>query len=100
MLYGSVLFSNLGDQARKSEDLTGACSPITLPVTIGLGGSMATALNALAPVPMTDVGERFCARGSPIRSTLFPYSTVAGHRALIDSLDPVSVFGAMVDTAP
>jgi hypothetical protein len=47
----------------------GACSPITLPVTVGLGGSMAATLNALAPVPMTDGGERFCARGSPIRLT-------------------------------
>jgi len=59
-------------------------------------------LNDLAPVPVTDGGERFCARGSPIHSTLFPlpYSTVAGHRAVIDSLDPISVFGAMVDTVP
>jgi len=41
----------------------GACSPITLPVTIELGGSMAVALNALAFVPATRGGGRFCARG-------------------------------------
>jgi len=67
-----VPFSNLEDKARKNRDLTGACSPITLLMTVGLGGSMAVALNALAPVPATGGGERFCARGLPIRSTLFP----------------------------
>jgi len=66
-----VLFSNLEDKAGKSRDLTGACSPITLPVTVGLGGSTAVALNALAPVPVTGGKERFCARGLPICSTLF-----------------------------
>ena len=95
-----ILFSNLEDKARKSRDLTGACSPITLPVIVGLGGSMAAALNALAPVPTTGGREHFCARGLPIRLTLFPYWTVARHRALIDSLDPIFVFRAMVDTAP
>ena len=69
---GLVLLSNLGDKARKSRDLTDACSPITLPVTVGLGGSTAAALTALAPVPVTDGVERFYARGSPICSTLFP----------------------------
>ena len=39
----------------------GASSPITLPVTAGLGGSMAAALNALAPVPTTSSREHFCA---------------------------------------
>jgi hypothetical protein len=34
----------------------GACSPITLPMTVGLGGSMAVTLNALASVPMTGGG--------------------------------------------
>jgi len=67
-----VLFSNIEDKARKGGDLTGACSPIMLPVTIGLGGSMTVALNALAPVPVAHGGVRFCARGLPIRSTLFP----------------------------
>ena len=51
---GLYFLSNHGDKAGKSVDLTGACSPIMLPVTIGLGGSMAAALNALAPVLMTD----------------------------------------------
>ena len=71
-LYRSVLFSNLRDKARKSGNLTGACSPITLPVTVRLDGRMAAALNALAPIPATGGGERFCARDSPIRSTPFP----------------------------
>ena len=42
-----------------------------LPVTVGLGESMAVALNALAPVPATGGGERFCAQGLPICSMLF-----------------------------
>jgi len=56
-----VLFSNSEDKARKSGDLTGACSPITLPVTIELGESMLVALNALAPVLAIGGGECFCA---------------------------------------
>jgi len=100
ILYRSVLFSNLGDKPGKSGDLRSACSPVTLLVIVGLGGSMAAALNALAPVPMTGGGERFCARGLSIRSTLFPYWTVVGHRAPFDSRDAISVFEAMVDTAP
>jgi len=71
ILYRSILFSNFGDKAGKCGDWTGACSPITLPVIVGLSGSMAAALNALAPVTVTGGGERFCTRGSPIRSTLF-----------------------------
>ena len=55
-----VPLSILGDKAGKSGDLTGACSPITLPMTVGLGGSMADALNALASVPATGGGGRFC----------------------------------------
>jgi len=78
----------------------GPCSHITLPVSVGLGGSMAVALNALASVPATGGGGCFCARGPSIRSTLFPYSTVAGYRALIDSVDPVSVFETTIDTVP
>jgi len=100
ILYRSVLLSNLRDKAGKSVDLTGACSPIMLLMTVRLGRSMAAALNALAPVLVTDGEERSCARGSPFRLTLFPYSTIAGHRALTDSLNPVSIFGAMVDTVP
>jgi len=69
-------------------------------VTVGLGGSMVVALNALASIPMTGSGGRFCARGPSIRSTLFLYSTIAGYRAPIDSLDPVSVFKATIDTVP
>ena len=69
----SCTFLNLEDKAGKGGDVTGACSPITLPVTIGLGASMAVALNALAPIPTTGGGERFYARGLLIRSMLFPY---------------------------
>jgi len=58
---GLYFFSNLEDKARKSRDLTGACSPIMLPVTVGLGGSMVVTLNALAPVPATGGVERFSA---------------------------------------
>jgi len=65
-----VPFSNLEDKAGKCGDLTGACSPITLPVTVGLGGSMAVTLNALTPVLVTGGRERFCALGTPIRSRL------------------------------
>jgi len=57
----------------KSGDLMGACSPVTLPVTVGLGGSMAVALNALASVPATGGG------GALLRSRP------------IDSLDAISV---------
>jgi len=66
--------------------------PITLPVTCGLGENAAGALNALVPVPASGGGQRPCARRLPIRSSLFPYSTVTGGRALIDSLDALSVF--------
>jgi len=49
----------------------GACSSITFHMTIGLGGSMAVALNALASVPTTGDGGRFCARGPSARSSYF-----------------------------
>jgi len=42
----------------------GACSPNTLLVTVGLGGSMAGAFNALAPIPVMGGWERSCTRGS------------------------------------
>jgi len=45
----------------------GACSPITLPVTVGLGGSMAVALNALAFVPETG-GGGVLLRSRPVNS--------------------------------
>ena len=51
-----VLFSNLEDKARKRGDLMGARSPFTFPMSVGLGGSMSVALNALASVPVTGGG--------------------------------------------
>ena len=68
----SCIFFNLEDKARKGGDLTCACSPIMLPVTVRSGGRMAVALNALAPVPTAGGVVRFCARGLQIRSALFP----------------------------
>jgi len=68
----AVLFSYLEDKAGKSRDLTGACFPIMLLITVGLGGSMAVAYNALALIPVIGDWERFCARGLSICSTLFP----------------------------
>ena len=59
-----------------------------------LGENTTGTLNALVPVPASGGGRRPCARRLPIRSSLFPYSTVAGARALIDSLDALSVFEA------
>jgi len=69
--------------------------PITLPVTGGLGENATGALNALVPVPASGGGRRPCARRLSIRSGLFPCSTVAGARALIDSQDALSVFETM-----
>ena len=68
--------------------------PITLPVTDGLGESAAGALNALAPIPVSGGGRRPCARGPPIRMSLFLYSTVTCARASVDSHDALSVFEA------
>jgi len=70
--------------------------PITLPVTNRLGGNVAGALNALVPVPASGGGQRPCTQGLSIRTSLFPYSTVAGARALVDSQDALSVFVATV----
>ena len=67
-----------------------------LPVTGALGENAAGALHALFPVPASGGGRRPCARRLPIRSSLFPYSMVAGAGALIDSLDTLSVFEAAV----
>jgi len=75
--------------------LDGCLFPITLPVTNGLGESAADALNALVPVPVSGGGRRPCARGLSIRMSLFPYSTVTGARALIESHDALSMFEAM-----
>ena len=60
-----------------------------------LGGNAIGTLKALVPVPVSGGGRRPCARRLPIRSSLFPYSTVAGARAPIDSLDTLSVFEAV-----
>ena len=67
-----------------------------LSVTGVLGGKATSVLNALAPVRASGGGRRPCARRLLIRSSLFPYSTVVGARALIDSLDALSVFEAAV----
>jgi len=61
-----------------------------------LGENATGALNALVPVRASGGGRRPCARRLPIRSSLFPYLTVVGARALIDSLDALSVFEAAV----
>ena len=69
--------------------------PITLPVTDGLGENAAGALNALVPVPASNGGQHPCAQGLSIRTSLFPYLTVADARAPVDSYDAFSVFEAM-----
>jgi len=61
-----------------------------------LGENATGALNALVPMRASGGGQRPCARRLLVRSSLFPYSTVAGARALIDSLDALSVFEAVV----
>ena len=61
-----------------------------------LGENATGALNALVLVRASGGGRRPCARRLPIRSSLFPYSMVVGARALIDSLDALSVFEAAV----
>ena len=63
-------------------------------MTCVLGENTTGTLNALAPVPASGGGRRPCARRLRIRSSLLPYSTVAGARALFDSLDTLSVFEA------
>jgi len=65
-------------------------------VTGVLGENATGALNALIPVRALGDGRRPCARRLPVRSSLLPYSTVVGARALIDSLDALSVFDAAV----
>ena len=61
-----------------------------------LGENATGALNALVPVSVSGGGRRPCARRLPIHSSLFPYSTVACARALVDSQDALSVFEAAV----
>ena len=65
-------------------------------MTYMLGENTTGAFNALVPVPASGGGRLPCARRLPIRSSLLPYSTVADARALIDSLDTLSVFEAAV----
>jgi hypothetical protein len=65
-------------------------------MTVGLGENTPGALNALVPVPASGGGRRPCARGLPINTSLFLYSTAAGARALVDSQDTLSVFEATV----
>jgi len=65
-------------------------------VTGVLGENATGALNALVLVPVSGGGRCPCARRSPIRSSLFPYSTVTCARALVDSQDALSVFEAVV----
>ena len=63
-------------------------------MTSVLGGKVAGAFNVPALVRASGGGQCPCARRLLIRSSLFSYSTVAGGRALIDSLDALSVFEA------
>jgi len=65
-------------------------------VTGVLGENATGTLNALVPVPASGGGRRPCARRLPIHSSLFSFSTIVGARALIDSLDALSVFEAAV----
>jgi len=67
-----------------------------LPVTSVLGGNVTGALNAPVSVRASGGGRRPCARRLLVRSSLFPYSTVVGARALTDLLDAFSVFEAAV----
>lgn len=63
----SYLYPTLGIKLEKVKILTGSCSPIALPVTVRLGGSLAVALNALASVPETGSGGALL-RSRPIDS--------------------------------
>jgi len=65
-------------------------------MTGGLGENTTGALNALVPVPASSGGRRPCTRGLLISTSLLPYLTAAGARALVDSQDALSVFEAMV----
>jgi len=85
----------------------GACCPITLPVTVGLGGSTAVALNALASVAATGgVGALLRSRPTDSLDALFiidgrglssarpfarPYSVfeAVGRAMIADDLTPM-----------
>jgi len=75
----------------KKNDGTGACS-----LSRFLGEKATDALNALVPIRASGGGRRPCARRLPIRSSPFPYLTLVGDRALLDSLDTLSIFEAEV----
>ena len=66
-------------------------------MTVRLGGNTAGALNALVPIPASGGGQRPCARGLSIRTSQFPYSTVAVRSSPVDSHDALPMFEAMVD---
>jgi len=65
-------------------------------VTCVLGENATGALNDLVPVPTSGGGRHPCTRRLLICSSLLPYSTVAGARALTDSRDALSVFEAAI----
>jgi len=77
-------FLQLKDKVEKSWNLTGARSPIMLPVTVGLGGSMTVALNALASVPATGGGGTLLR--SRLSNSLNALSVIDGH--WLSSLEP------------
>ena len=80
----------------QKERRDGCLFPITLPVTSVLGGKAAGAFNAPALVRVSVGGQCPCTRRLLVRSSLSPYSTVAGARPLSDSFDAFSVFEAVV----
>ena len=60
-----------------------------------LGGEASGAFNVPARVRASGGRRRPCARRLPVRVSLFPYSTAANARPLIDSLHAISVFEAV-----
>jgi len=72
------------------------CLLLVMMLRIPNSGNAAGALNILVLVPASGGGRRPSARGLKTRTSLFPYSTVAGARALVDSQDALSVFVATV----
>ena len=71
--YGLYLSPILRIKLKKG-GFDGAQSPITFPMTIGLGGSMSVVLNALPSVPATGGGGTLLHQGYPLLtpSTLAP----------------------------
>jgi len=85
---------SFGGEGCKKERRDRCLFPITLPVTSVLGEEASGALNARALMRASGGGRRPYARRLPVRTSPFPYSTVASARPLIDSLDAISVFEA------